>query len=572
MSMRRVLLLLWLLATVAGSRSWAAVRDAAFQVVVVHDVVDTRSALDPDSISTTDLVSFLEWLRAHQWNFISLDDVEQARKGESPLPQRAILITVDDGYLSEYTRVFPLLLAYKVPAVMALVGSWMDGTASSGRPQITWEQAREMQRSGLVEFASHSYDMHHGMIGNPQGNVLPPAAFRKYEPGVGYESEAAYRERIRADLMHSAQQMKKELGRSPRSLAWPYGRYTEEAEEIASEVGFAFTFTLDPEPAFLDKSIGIGRHYITTNDVVDAQRRLFQSVLPPVQRLVHVNPADLWNADADQADTRLGKAIERVRELGATAVVVDAVEEDSTGKITRAWFPNSQLSLSADWFLRVCQQLRARAGVAVYGRMPVQKTLKAMNGNADRVLALFREMGIHGAIDGILLENAPTLARIETEPNDSGGAPWQVRRRRDAVDDSKLSPLDSLTLRCFHAVEAERSGLKLALANPIANNPGPSSIADISLVLALDQPKEVAKLQKEMHTLGWFQPMFARRFGLWIESSVPPAPGHLATITRRFEREGGAVIGWGTDDPIGNKPPAALVAPSVSASTFPVRF
>jgi biofilm PGA synthesis lipoprotein PgaB len=570
--MRRVLLLLWLLAMVPGSRSWAAVRDAAFQVVVVHDVVDTRSALDPDSISSTDLVSFLEWLRAHQWNFISLDDVERARKGESPLPQRAILITVDDGYLSEYTRIFPLLLAYKVPAVMALVGSWIDGTASSGRPQITWEQAREMQRSGLVEFASHSYDMHYGMVGNPQGNVLPPAAFRKYEPGVGYESDAAYRERIRADLTHSVQQMKKELGRAPRSLAWPYGRYTEEAEEVASEVGFSFTFTLDPEPAFLDKSIGMGRHYVTTNNVVDIQRRLFQSVLPPAQRLVHVNPADLWNADAGQADTRLGKAIERMRELGATAVVVDAVEEDSTGKITRAWFPNSQLPLSADWFLRVCQQMRARAGVAVYGRMPVQKTLEAMNGTADRVLALFREMGIHGAIDGILLENTPTLASIKTEPNDSGGAPWQVQRRRDAVDGSRLSPLDSLTLRCFHAVEAERSGLKLALANPIANNPGPSSIADISLVLAPDQPKEVAKLQKEMHTLGWFQPMFARRFGLWIESPAPPAPGNLSTITRRFEREGGAVIGWDADDPIGNKPPAAKVAPSVSSRTFPVRF
>jgi len=572
MSMRRVLLLLWLLAMVAGSRSWAAVRNASFEIVVVHDVVDTRSALDPDSISTTDLVSFLEWLRAHKWNFISLDDVERARKGESPLPQRAILITVDDGYLSEYTRIFPLLLAYKVPAVMALVGSWMDGKASSGRPEITWEQAREMQRSGLVEFASHSYDMHHGMIGNPQGNVFPPAAFRKYEPGVGYESEAAYRERIRADLTRSVEQMKKELGRAPRSLAWPYGRYTEEGEEVASEVGFAFTFILDPEPAFLDKPIGMGRYYLTTNNVVDARRRLFQTPLPAIQRLVHVNPADLWNADAGQADTRLGKAIERLRELGATAVVVDAVEEDSNGKITRAWFPNSQLPLGADWFLRVCQQMRARAEVAVYGRMPVQKTLEAMNGNADRVLALFREIGIHGAIDGIFLENTPGLAGIKTEPNDSGSAPWEVRRRRDAVDDSRLSPLDSLTLRCFHAVEAERSGLKLALANPIANNTGPSSIADISLVLAPDQPKEVARLQNVMRTLGWFQPMFARRFGLWIDSPTPPAPGNLSTITRRFEREGGAVIGWSADDPMGDKPPAARVAAAVSASTFPIRF
>jgi poly-beta-1,6-N-acetyl-D-glucosamine N-deacetylase len=561
-----------LLAAFAAIPSSAAVNNVPFQVVALHNVVDSRSEVDPDSITASDLVSFLEWLRAHQWTFISLDDVERARKGISVLPQRAILITVDDGYLSAYTRIFPLLLAYKAPAVMALVGSWMDGTASSGRQQISWEQAREMQRSGLVEFASHSYNLHHSEVGNPQGNELPAAAYRKYDPAHGYESDTAYRQRIAADLTHSVEQMKRELGRPPRSLAWPYGRYTAEGEEVAHELGFTSTFTLDPEPAFLDTPVRMGRYYLSTDSLLEAQRLLFQTALPPVQRLVHVNPEDIWSANAGKADERLGKAIERLRELGATAVVIDGVEEDSQGKVIATWFPNSQLPVRADLFLRISWQMHRRAGVAVYGSLPVKQTLEALNGNYSRTIALFRDFGIYGALDGMFFENTPGLAAVKTQATDSSGAAWEVRRRRDAVDTQSLPPLDSFTLLCFHTVEVVRRPLNLVLANQLADGSAPSAIADLSLLIVPDQPKEVAKLQKEMRTQGWFQPMFARRFGLWIESPAPPAPGNLSTITRRFEREGGAVIGWGTDDPIGNKPPAAEVAPSVSASTFPVRF
>jgi peptidoglycan/xylan/chitin deacetylase (PgdA/CDA1 family) len=45
----------------------------------------------------------------------------------APLPDKAILITFDDGYKSLYTRVFPLLKVYRSPIVSALVGIWMEG-------------------------------------------------------------------------------------------------------------------------------------------------------------------------------------------------------------------------------------------------------------------------------------------------------------------------------------------------------------------------------------------------------------------------------------------------------------
>jgi poly-beta-1,6-N-acetyl-D-glucosamine N-deacetylase len=173
--MHRLLSLLLLLAATSMAR--AEPPGQRFISVGLHDVVDQRAELGADAITTKTLVQLFDWLKGTGWTALSLDDLAAAANGMRPLPDKAILITVDDGYRSLYTRVFPLLEAYHYPAVAALVGSWMedgpDGTVRYGDKTvprstfISWTEAREMQASGLVEFASHSYDLHRGVQANP---------------------------------------------------------------------------------------------------------------------------------------------------------------------------------------------------------------------------------------------------------------------------------------------------------------------------------------------------------------------------------------------------------------------
>jgi poly-beta-1,6-N-acetyl-D-glucosamine N-deacetylase len=71
-------------------------------------------------------------------------------------------------------------------AMFSLVGSWMDapeaGAVRYGDEDVprsrflSWEQAREMAASSLVEFASHSYALHQEVPGNPFGSRFPAAA------------------------------------------------------------------------------------------------------------------------------------------------------------------------------------------------------------------------------------------------------------------------------------------------------------------------------------------------------------------------------------------------------------
>ena len=155
---------------------------------------DELGGLAAEGVSSRVLTQFFDWLKGTGWTVVSLDDIAAAATGARRLPDKAILLSFDDGYRSIYTRVFPLLKAYRYPAVAALVGSWMeerpDGTVLYGDsvvPRsdfISWDEAREMQASGLVEFASHSYDLHRGIEADPQGSIVPAAIARRYDQGA----------------------------------------------------------------------------------------------------------------------------------------------------------------------------------------------------------------------------------------------------------------------------------------------------------------------------------------------------------------------------------------------------
>ena len=74
--------------------------------VAFHDVVDDPAGLDGDAVTTARLVAFFDYLRGAGWTAITLDDVDAARRGERALPDKAILLTFDDGFASLYTRAY----------------------------------------------------------------------------------------------------------------------------------------------------------------------------------------------------------------------------------------------------------------------------------------------------------------------------------------------------------------------------------------------------------------------------------------------------------------------------------
>jgi poly-beta-1,6-N-acetyl-D-glucosamine N-deacetylase len=569
--------LLFLLVTLALVPVRAADR---FASVSFHEVVDFKGDLDDEAVTVDRLIGFFEWLRANHWTAISLDDLGAARRGEKTLPERSILITFDDGYRSLYTRVYPLVLAYRIPIVAALVGSWMDVPAgkmvSYGQKQrprdhfVSWDEACEMAQSGLVEIASHSYDLHHGVRGNPQGNELPAGNTRLYMPGSGYETEAQFRRRIGDDLSRSREVITSRMGRAPRAMVWPYGRYNGIGVEEARKAGFEFGLSLLPEPASIKEPMAISR-YLPTNDpslatMVDNIE--FNDPLPNARRLVTINPAAFWTGDDAGMDARLGPAIERLRTLGVTAVVLDAAVIGADGRIEATWFPNRQLPMRADILSRLSWQIQSRAGIIVDLRLPSSAVLATL-GSAAKVFSLFDDLGAQVSSGGLFIDDAPALALV---PSRNSGAPWEVRAARRATRRENLPASAALALSSFKAVEFYRPWLRLALVGPDTPSTSPSGLADFTLVSIAPNVRAVDELSHHLQGLGWLAPKFARRVGLWFVGPKPPREHDLIGATRLFQRRGGTIIGWAPDDLAQDRPKAKIVEPTISSATFPERF
>lgn len=80
---------------------------------------------------------------------------------ELHLNKKYIVITIDDGYKSNYELMYPILQKYNMKANISVVTSLICDNYECPKQEIermSWEDLNEMQNSGLVEIYNHTYD------------------------------------------------------------------------------------------------------------------------------------------------------------------------------------------------------------------------------------------------------------------------------------------------------------------------------------------------------------------------------------------------------------------------------
>ena len=394
--MKKLFSLLLLAGTLLSSGAFAADK---YGVLTYHDVVDESKPhvietdqnykgeilrqYYPQTISIKKLIEHFNWLKVNGYQPVSWQQVRDAHDGKDTLPPKPVLLTFDDGYESFYRLVFPVLKAYRYPAVLALVTHWQE-TPQGQRIQygnrtlprsafISWAQAREMHKSGLVEIASHTHNLHRSLTGNPSGSQFAAALSGQYVNGR-YETEVEYRQRIRDDLRKSAQIIQREIGVKPRVLVWPYGQFNATAVEIAREEGFESDFTLFDGKLNQPATQQVGRQLLDQETDFGSIRaylneKVFQS---PVKRVVHVDLDYVYDRNPAQLNRNLDKLIERIYDYGISTVYLQAfADQDGNGVAEAVYFPSKHLPMRADLFSRVSWQLMTRAEVEVYAWMPM---------------------------------------------------------------------------------------------------------------------------------------------------------------------------------------------------------
>lgn len=374
-----------------------------FVTLCYHDV-STGFLGDIYSVRKKDLIEQFDYLKAH-YNVVGLQDIQDAAAGKKNLPPKAVLITVDDGLASFYENVYPLLKTYKFKAVFSIVGKWTeDGAAAdygfkdSNPKMASWKQIKEMAKSGWVDIASHSYDLHDSHVYNPQGSVAPMGGFFKYDAATkSYETDEAFTNRIQADLQKSNDLIKKHLGKTIPVMTWPYGAYSTLSIKAAQNVGLKMQMTLRAGLTHVDDLTIIRRGLILSHmEIPQFAAVLEKAFVKQVQlRMIRVDLDSIWKKSEGETEQALGDLLEQTLSLGVNGVLVQAVS--SSGE---AYFPTTHLPVRGDYVNRTVHTLRSRARVEyVYVRVP-QSLLK----NPETAAAAVRDLAKLTDIDGIFFD------------------------------------------------------------------------------------------------------------------------------------------------------------------------
>ena len=423
-----------------------------YAVLAYHSVVDDTASKEekyyfPQTISTNLLISHFNWLKDNGYNVVSWQQIIDAENGKGTLPDHAVLLSFDDGYATMYNVIYPILKAYNYPAVFAPVSSWLNTPVTKKIPYantylprsvfVTWEQVSEMEKSGLVEIASHTHDSHHGVRANPAGSQLPAVISPEYKNNK-YETKAEYRNRLVRDFTLSSQSIQREVGKKPRIMVWPYGQFNNTAVDVAREVGMSHHFALGEK---LINKVGdkyIGRLLIDTETGFSTIKHYLDGVSDEVKmpRVVRIKLDDIYNVDKKQQAKNLDVLIERIYRYGITTVYLQAYSDaDGDGVADALSFPNSYLPIRDDIFSQISWQLRTRAEVKVYAWMPIlafdlrnsvkdaeymvnsrtnQPRLSPYSRkNIEMIKSIYNDLSFHAKFDGILFSDDAFLSDFE---------------------------------------------------------------------------------------------------------------------------------------------------------------
>jgi len=181
-------------------------------VLLYHkfDEADSPSTSTPTAM----FAGQMEYLHDEGYAVMSMDELYQCITGERPVPNKAVVITFDDGYLSEYTKAIPILKEYGYPFCVFVF------TRSVGAHNfMNWDHLRQIRSFG-GEVGSHTHTHPH----------LVDSSTREIE----------------REMVQAKEILEEKLGVEAKWFAYPFGEYDNTIRALGTKAGYKLLLTSDP--------------------------------------------------------------------------------------------------------------------------------------------------------------------------------------------------------------------------------------------------------------------------------------------------------------------------------------
>lgn len=204
-------------------------------ILMYHSVYNDAKRLS-DYIVTPELFrQDMQYIKDKGYTTIFISDLIAYVKEDRPLPQKPIVITLDDGYLNNLVNVLPILEEYDMKAVVSVIGANTQEFSevedkNLSYAHLSWDEIKELTESAHVEIGNHTYDLH--KIGERKGCMKR-----------NVESSSEYSVKLKDDLEKLQIALQEQVGITPTVFAYPYGSISDESFPIIKDCGFQAALT-----------------------------------------------------------------------------------------------------------------------------------------------------------------------------------------------------------------------------------------------------------------------------------------------------------------------------------------
>ena len=156
----------------------------------------------------------LSYLNAHNYQTITLDQLDTILTSGNSSFSKPIVLTIDDGYSDVYDYAYPLAKKYNIKLNLFIPTGLLEN-----KNYLSWQQLKDMKDSGNISVYNHTWS--HQNFGNK--TTL---------------------EKIDWELTTSEKQLEEHLGSVTKMFAYPYGTISKKAIDKVQSLGFKLAFTI----------------------------------------------------------------------------------------------------------------------------------------------------------------------------------------------------------------------------------------------------------------------------------------------------------------------------------------
>lgn len=210
--------------------------DYALPIIMYHHILKEPGKQGKFVISPKEFEEDLNFLKENGYTTITADALIRYQKEGEPLPEKPIMLTFDDGYLSYLEYALPLLERHDMTAVVSIVGAYTDEyTKNKDRclsyAYLNWADVKALTESTHTQIQNHTYDLH--KIADGRNGCAKKKG----------EDSAHYQKIFTEDVQKMRDLIYENTGKQANCFTYPFGFTCHDAEEEIQKMGFLMSLS-----------------------------------------------------------------------------------------------------------------------------------------------------------------------------------------------------------------------------------------------------------------------------------------------------------------------------------------